>query len=196
MSAEEGDNRLRVVVGLGNPGARYDDTRHNAGWWMADRLAHDWKLGGFAREGAAQVARGQAAGCPVVVLKPLTFMNRSGAALLPFLREEGFVVSHQLLVLVDDVTLDAGRVRFRPRGSAGGHNGLKSVEAVVGSRDYARLRIGVGKVPPGGDLVDWVLSTMSPAEEDAVLARLPELVDGVELWIREGIEAAMNRYNG
>ncbi|TVP76366.1 MAG: aminoacyl-tRNA hydrolase [Gemmatimonadales bacterium] len=196
MEPGAGDGRLRVVAGLGNPGPRYDATRHNVGWWMADRLAHDWGLGGFRKEGAAQVARGQVAGGPIVVLKPLTYMNRSGGALLPFLGEEGFVVPEQLLVLVDDISLSAGRARFRPSGSAGGHNGLKSVEAVLGHREYPRLRIGVGTVPPGVSLVDWVLSPMEAEDEDRVLERLPELVEGVELWITDGIEAAMNRHNG
>lgn len=194
--AGPGDGRLRVIVGLGNPGPRYDATRHNAGWWLADRLAYDWSLGGFSQDGPSLVATGQAAGCPVAVVKPQTWMNRSGQALPPWLGVEGFVVSEHLLVLVDDATLEVGRVRFRPSGSTGGHNGLKSVESVVGSRTYPRLRIGVGRVPPGADLVDWVLSPMEGDDEETLLERLPELVEGVELWMSDGIESAMNGFNG
>jgi len=101
-----------------------------------------------------------------------------------------------LLIVVDDVALEPGRPRFRAQGSAGSHNGLQSVEMALGTRDYARLRIGVGAAPANVDLADWVLSEFDdPADEDAVLAVLPRLVEGIELWAREGIDAAMNRYN-
>ena len=119
---------MKVVLGLGNPGARYDATRHNVGWWVVDRLTYDWKLGPFRRDGVALVADGTVVGHAVQLLKPLTYMNRSGAALATSSGWEELEPARDLLVVVDDAALDVGRVRLRPRGGAGGHNGLKSVE--------------------------------------------------------------------
>ncbi len=186
---------MKVVLGLGNPGATYDATRHNVGWWVVDHLVHAWNIGPFRRAGAAFRAEGSHAGHPVLVLKPITFMNRSGAALatLPFRNE--LVPSRDLLVVVDDAALDVGRVRYRAKGSAGGHNGLKSIEGVLGSDEYPRLRIGVGQRPPGEDLADWVLSPMPGSDEEAVIALLPDLVHAVEAWVEEGTETAMSRFN-
>lgn len=186
---------MKLVMGLGNPGSEYDETRHNVGWWALDRLAHDWGLGSFTREGAALATGGAVERDEVVLLKPVTYMNRSGIALRPFLGREGFAVSRDLLVVVDDATREAGRVRLRPGGSAGGHKGLKSVEAVVGHTDYARLRIGVGRPPEGADLVQWVLSPMDASDEDQVLALLGEIPETLRIWIREGVEPAMNHIN-
>jgi PTH1 family peptidyl-tRNA hydrolase len=185
---------LKVVLGLGNPGPRYDATRHNVGWWVVDRLAHDWRAGPFRKEGAALIADGAFSGESVRLLKPVTYMNRSGAALAaPELGQ--LDPTRDLLVVVDDAALDVGRVRFRARGSAGGHNGLKSVAAVLGTDEYARLRVGVGTCPPGEDLSDWVLSPMSDPDEEVVVGLLPELARAVEAWIEDGTEAAMNRFN-
>lgn len=181
-----------MVAGLGNPGPDYDATRHNVGWWVADRLAHDWNLDGFASEGRALVARGTVGDHEVEVIKPITWMNRSGLALLPYAELDP---TEDLLVVVDDASLDVGRVRFRPSGGAGGHNGLRSVEGALGTDAYARLRIGVGRCPDDEDLVDWVLSPMPPEHEDEVVGLLPEMSEAVRLWMDEGTEAAMNRFN-
>jgi PTH1 family peptidyl-tRNA hydrolase len=132
----------------------------------------------------------------VGLVKPLTFMNRSGLAVRALIEWESLDLQRDLLIVVDDTALEPGRIRFRTRGSAGGHNGLVSVEEALGSRDYPRLRIGVGAPPPGSDRAAWVLSEFNrAADEDAVLDALPRLVEGVELWLSEGTEAAMNRYN-
>ena len=182
-------------MGLGNPGPEYDATRHNVGWWVVDRLAYDWDFGPFRRDGRALVTQGEVGGAPVRLLKPNTFMNRSGLALRG-LRELGdFDPALDLLVVVDDAALDVGRIRFRPDGGAGGHNGLKSVSGALQSNAYARLRIGVGRKPDGEDLSDWVLSTMPEEDEDVVVGLLPELTDAIGVWIDEGVEAAMNRFN-
>lgn len=186
---------LKVVAGLGNPGAEYDGTRHNVGWWMVDRLAYDWDFGAFEREDHALVTGGSVGEHTVRLIKPTTYMNRSGRALAP-LRAEGDVrLSRDLLVVVDDAALEVGRVRLRPGGGAGGHNGLKSVEAVLGTREYARLRVGVGVAPEGRDLADWVLSPMPPDDEEVVVTLLTELTEAVEMWMDDGVEAAMNRFN-
>ncbi|NIP81136.1 MAG: aminoacyl-tRNA hydrolase, partial [Gemmatimonadetes bacterium] len=142
---------MKVICGLGNPGPEYDATRHNVGWWLVDRLSSEWGLGPFRRSGPALATHGDVGGERVLLLKPVTFMNRSGAALAPLLGESALDITEDLLVVVDDVALDVGRLRLRPSGSPGGHNGLKSVETVLGTREYARLRIGVGSPPPGWD---------------------------------------------
>jgi PTH1 family peptidyl-tRNA hydrolase len=186
---------MRVVMGLGNPGPEYDATRHNVGWWVVDRLAYDWDFETFRRDGRALVTEGSVGDEIVRLVKPTTYMNRSGLALGSLVATEGFDPSRDLLVVVDDAALDVGRVRFRPEGGAGGHNGLRSVSGALQSNAFARLRIGVGQRPEGVDLSDWVLSPMPEAEEEAVVALLPQLTEAVEVWIAEGIEAAMNRFN-
>jgi peptidyl-tRNA hydrolase, PTH1 family len=186
---------VKVISGLGNPGPGYDATRHNVGWWLVDRLSSEWGLGPFRRSGPALAAHGRVGDHSVLLLKPVTFMNRSGVALAPARTDPAVDIATDLLVVVDDTALDVGRVRIRPRGSAGGHNGLKSVESALGTQEYARLRIGVGSPPEGVDLSDWVLSAFEPAEEDVILDLMPELVAAVRTWMDEGVEAAMSRHN-
>ena len=154
--------RARVVLGLGNPGPRYDGTRHNVGWWVLDRFAYDRGFDSFERRGRRLETSGEVDGRAVVLVKPRTFMNRSGLAVAGLGESDGFEVARDLLVVTDDANLDVGRVRFRPGGGTGGHKGLRSVTGVLGTRDYARLRIGVGVAPAGSDLSDWVLSEMPP----------------------------------
>ncbi|HEX2204439.1 MAG TPA: aminoacyl-tRNA hydrolase [Longimicrobium sp.] len=187
---------LKVIVGLGNPGREYALTRHNVGWWLLDALAEAWGFGRFRADKSAAVVTGRVEPHAVRLLKPLTYMNRSGSALLPIARMKAVDVTKDLLVVVDDVALDPGVIRFRPSGSAGGHNGLKSVEQALGTRDYPRLRIGVGAKPPGADLADWVLAPPSRADREAIEARFPDLVGCVRLWMDEGVEMAMSRCNG
>lgn len=186
---------MKVICGLGNPGAEYDDTRHNVGWWVVDRLSYDWDLGPFRREGRSLVAGGRVGDHHVRLLKPLTFMNRSGAALGALRGLEGFDPAADLLVVVDDVALDLAKVRFRPSGSAGGHNGLKSVQGALGSQEYARLRIGVGPLPAGRDMAEYVTESFERDEEEAIVGLLPGLTHAVRDWLEEGVEVAMNRHN-
>ncbi|MFP4622933.1 MAG: aminoacyl-tRNA hydrolase [Gemmatimonadota bacterium] len=186
---------MKVVCGLGNPGPEYDATRHNVGWWVLDRLSSEWGLGPFERAGPALAASGVVGRHEVLLLKPLTFMNRSGAVLAPLRAAPDVDIANDLMVVVDDVALDVGRVRLRPSGGSGGHNGLRSVEAALGTQDYARMRVGVGAPPAGQDLVGWVLSEFDPEDEEGVVALLPDLVSAVRDWMDEGIEAAMSRHN-
>jgi PTH1 family peptidyl-tRNA hydrolase len=184
-----------VVVGLGNPGAEYADTRHNAGFILADALADRWQLA-FRPARRARVAHGTVAGQPLFLIKPQTYMNDSGTALIPLLEHPQFDLTRDLLILVDDGALPLGTFRLRAKGSSGGHNGLESVEAALGSRVYARLRIGIGPIPPDvTDLADWVLAPFTRAEASALRELLPETADAVDCWVAEGIEAAMNRFN-
>ena len=135
-------------------------------------------------------------GRPIRLIKPYTYMNRSGAAIAPLLESPSFDPSQHLLILVDDVATPLGRFRLRGAGSSGGHNGLKSVEAVLRRQDYGRLRIGVGPTPPDvEDLADFVLADFAAEERDAVDGLLETMADAVECWASEGIEKAMTRFN-
>lgn len=184
---------MKIVCGLGNPGPEYAPTRHNVGWWAVDYIQREWGFPQFRRAGAGVQSEGTVDGHVVLLLKPTTYMNRSGAALRPFLADPRLDLASDLLVVVDDVALPVGRLRCRARGSSGGHNGLKSIEATLRSREYARLRIGVGSPPPGWDLADWVLSPMPGEERDRTVELLPVVADAVRLWITDGIDAAAAR---
>jgi PTH1 family peptidyl-tRNA hydrolase len=183
-------------VGLGNPGPEYADTRHNAGFRLADRLAEQWEASPFRRGTRGREATATVAGQAVRLIKPQTYMNRSGAALAPLLADTAFDPSQDLLVLVDDVAIDLGRFRLRGAGSNGGHNGLRSIEATLRRQDYARLRIGVGPRPAdAADLADFVLADFSQDELDTLEAQLDQMVDAVTCWIADGIERAMSQFN-
>jgi len=189
---------MKLIVGLGNPGKSYADTRHNAGWWVVDHLAGVWRFDAWRKDHEAHVSDGRLGSQRVRLVKPQTYMNLSGSVLRPYLRREAWNASTDLLVIVDEVALPVGRFRLRAQGSAGGHNGLKSVEAAIGHRDYARLRVGVG---PGagrerrGDLADYVLDKAGKGERKEIEALFPDLTALTELWIKEGAEAAMREYN-
>jgi PTH1 family peptidyl-tRNA hydrolase len=189
---------MKVIVGLGNPGREYESTRHNVGWWVVDHLADVWRMDGWRKDGEALAATGLVGEHRVRLLKPLTYMNLSGAVLRPFVRRTGWSAKSDLLVIVDEVALPVGRIRLRSGGSAGGHNGLKSIEQALGSQEYARLRIGIKPADPRrsmGNLSDFVLSPFGRDERDLTLALLPGVRDAVETWLHEGIEAAMNVHN-
>jgi peptidyl-tRNA hydrolase, PTH1 family len=161
-----------------------------------DHLRSRWRLDAFRRGQRARETGGVVAGHELRLIKPQTYMNRSGAALAPLLDVPAFDPPRDLLVLVDDVATDLGRFRLRGAGSSGGHNGLKSIEGVLRRQDYARLRIGVGPVPPDtGDLADFVLGAFSREETAAVTALLDPMADAVEAWMADGIEKAMSRFN-
>lgn len=189
---------MKLLLAIGNPGDEYRDTRHNAGWWLADRLVTAWSLPPFRREDDSAESRGRAAGTEVRVVKPLTYVNRSGDVLRPDRLPGDFEPERDLLVLVDDVDLEPGEFRVRARGSAGGHRGLRSVEAALESREYDRLRLGVGRPADAGvdaDLASWVLAPPSPADEERILSTFDRAVSAVECWLEDGVDEAMNRFN-
>jgi peptidyl-tRNA hydrolase, PTH1 family len=178
---------LRAVVGLGNPGPEYAATRHNAGFWLADALVARWGLPTFRRGERARVTAGEVDGVPVRVLKPTTYMNASGAALASLRADPAFNPATDLLILVDEFRIPCGTFRLRAEGSAGGHNGLKSVEGALQSQQYPRLRIGVGPLPEGaGDWSEYVLAPFAPEQQEQVEAAIPQMVDAVTRWLREG----------
>ena len=176
---------MRAVVGLGNPGPEYAATRHNAGFWLADALVARWGFPPFRRGERARVTEGDVEGVPVRLLKPTTYMNASGAALASLRGHPAFDPARDLLILVDDFAIPSGTFRLRGEGSAGGHNGLKSIEAALQSQQYPRLRIGVGPLPEGvSDWSEYVLAPFSAEQREQVEALMPQMVDEVEKWLR------------
>lgn len=185
---------MRLVVGLGNPGERYARTRHNVAWWVLDELA----ARGDARPGEAgdtyRARHTRSGGHDVVLMAPLTYMNLSGEALREW-KDRHELQAGDLLVVSDDVYLPLGTLRLRAGGSSGGHRGLESVEAELGHRDFARLRIGVGGAESSEALREHVLEEFTPEEAPAIEEAVRRAADAVECWLAEGALAAMNRFN-
>ena len=163
-----------------------------------EHLADAWQLGAWKMDGDAQVVAGTVSGARVRLVKPTTYMNLSGSALTPYVRRPRWVAASDLLVIVDEVALPVGTFRLRGRGSAGGHNGLKSIESTLGSQDYARLRIGIRPNDDRtlkGPLAEFVLDKFGQADEGAVRALFPRIAEVAGVWLTEGIQRAMNRRN-
>ena len=186
---------MKIVVGLGNPGARYKDTRHNVGFMVMDRLAA--RLGAdFSQEKYnGLIARTLRAGETVLLVKPLTFTNNSGECVARILRYTETEQS-DLLVVADDVNLPLGRLRLRESGSAGGHNGLKSIIERIGGQDFPRLRIGVGLGNGGGGLVGHVLGAFASEERAPRNEAIERAADATLMYLDEGMTRAMNAFNG
>jgi peptidyl-tRNA hydrolase, PTH1 family len=186
---------VRLLVGLGNPGPQYRDTRHNVGFWVADEIARRWGLRDNWRERFdALIVRGTAAGEPVMLAKPLTFMNLSGFAVSK-LAQYFQIEPADTLVIVDEVALPLGRLRARRSGSAGGHNGLKSIVEQLGTSAFPRLRLGVGRGDERRDLADYVTSKFEPAERATMEAAVLRAADAAEMYVADGIERVMNTFN-
>ncbi len=183
---------MKLIVGLGNPGREYERTRHNVGFVVVDELARRWGFEVRKTKFHARTGGGAAEGQSVLLMKPQTYMNRSGLAVGEAL---GFyqVAAEDLLVVVDDMALELGQLRLRGQGSAGGHNGLKDIIAALGHQNFARLRIGIGAGGP--DAVNHVLSVFSPTEQEACEAAVQRGTDAAICWLSEGMDAAMNKYN-
>lgn len=185
------------MVGLGNPGENYAGNRHNAGFLLAERLAERagsaWERHSRFR---SRLARCVLAGRPVLVAQPLTYMNASGEAVGPLVRYHRIPLD-RLLVLVDDADLQLGQLRLRPSGSPGGHHGLESIEQQLGSRGFARLRLGIGRQPgPRRGITSHVLGDFAPPERRLFNKVLDRAADQVDCWVAEGVAAAMNQFNG
>jgi peptidyl-tRNA hydrolase, PTH1 family len=187
---------MKVICGLGNPGDRYRLTRHNVGFRVVDLLADRWGLTGQGRvkdgAGRLEVIRPDPIG-KVLLLKPLRFMNNSGGALRSALRQTDVDVTTELLVITDDIDLPLGRVRLRRSGSAGGHNGLRDIISALGTDEFNRLRVGVGRA---GEAVDHVLATFKPDERSLGDEMVAVGADAAERWLAAGIEETMNAFNG
>jgi PTH1 family peptidyl-tRNA hydrolase len=187
---------LHLIVGLGNPGAEYARTRHNAGFVVVGKLAERWRAAwNYEKKFNARVARGDRGENRALLGEPQTYMNSSGeavGALTAFYR----VPPERLLVIVDDADLPLGELRLRPGGSSGGHHGLESIEQHLGTRDFARLRIGIGRADGAREITDYVLGRFSPAEAAVADRVLTVAADQAECWLNAGIQKAMNQFNG
>jgi len=185
---------MKLIVGLGNPEARYADTRHNAGWRVVEELAARAGAGPWKAKFDAALAEGLWRGEKVVLARPLTFMNNSGLAARS-LADFWKLSLDDLLVVLDDMAIDVGWIRLRREGSAGGHNGLASVIAHLGDDRFARLRVGIGPAPPAEQHVDFVLSTFTKAEQPLIEEAIRRAADAAECWMTEGPDVAMTRFN-
>ena len=184
-----------LVLGLGNPGPEYAGHRHNLGFMVIDELSTRHRLPVRERTRVALVGEGEIRGHRALLAKPRTYMNLSGRA-AQSLAARGPIPAERVLVLVDDFTLPLGRVRIRRGGGTGGHNGLASLIESLGTREFPRVRLGIGPLPDGVDPADFVLEDFLPEEEEAVRALVARGADAVEALLEEGLEAAMNRFNG
>ncbi len=185
---------MKLIVGLGNPGRQYEGTRHNVGFETADLLAERAGVGSWKRrfEGLVTEFRLDEQRC--LLLKPLTYMNCSGRSVAQAVRFYRLATS-DLLVICDDFSLPLGKLRVRAKGSAGGQKGLAHVLEAMGTQELARMRIGVGPLPPRWDAADFVLGRFKPAERTIIEEALERAAEAAEVWCRAGVETTMNRYN-
>ena len=185
---------MKLIVGLGNPGAEYKNNRHNVGFMLVDKLAQRWGVEFGKQKFQARYGGGMCGFENVVLLKPQTFMNRSGGSVL-----EAMVFYktdlEDLLVIYDDLAIDLGTIRSRSKGSAGGHNGVKDIINRLGTDDFPRLRVGIGS-PKFGNTIKHVLGNFQEEEEPILNKVLDRSADAVEYWVANGIKATMNEYNG
>ena len=185
-----------LVVGLGNPGDKYENTRHNVGFLTVDELAERARVPVQRLKHRALTNTVELGGARVLLMKPVTYMNLSGEAVGEAARFYK-IPPERVLVISDDVSLPIGRLRIRKGGSAGGHNGLKSIIQHLGTDQFPRLRVGVGQKPhPDYDLADWVLGKFQGEDKKAMDAAIQRAADGVECLLKEGLDRAMNRFNG
>jgi len=183
----------KLIVGLGNPGRKYAHNRHNVGFECLDRLAQAHGLSFTRRRTKTSLSLGKIADVRVVLARPLTYMNLSGQAVRPLVSFYKLSLE-DILVIHDDLDLPLGTTRLRPEGGSGGHKGMRSIIEALGSQAFPRLRVGIGR-PPGNDAVSYVLSDFTADEQITLESVYERMVAAVELFLREGIEAAMNAYN-
>ena len=184
---------MLAIIGLGNPGAAYENSRHNVGWKVLDILSKQYGITINKSRCKALIGEGAAEGQRVALIKPQTYMNLSGESVSAVLHWYK-IQPEQTLILSDDIDLDAGTVRIRPHGGAGTHNGWRSIIAVTGSDRFPRIRIGVGAPPPGWDLKDWVLSGFGE-DKELMQDAFSRAAQAADCFIKNGIDLAMNRYN-
>ena len=185
---------MKLIVGLGNPGDEYALTRHNVGFWVVDELARRHGWGVSKRAHNALVGEGLLGGEKLVLLKPQTFMNRSGLAVASAARWYK-IEPRDLLVIYDDMDLEVGKLRIRLSGSSGGHKGMESIIAELGASDFPRMKIGIGRPSADTDVVGHVLSPFAPDQKPLISEAVPRAADGVEAVVFEGYPKAMNRFN-
>ncbi|MGN0376663.1 MAG: aminoacyl-tRNA hydrolase [Suilimivivens sp.] len=184
-----------IIAGLGNPGRQYEGTRHNIGWQVIDELAEKYNIKVAESKFKGLIGKGIIHGEKAVLVKPLTYMNLSGECIGEAVNFYKIDETAELIVVADDISLDVGQIRMRKKGSAGGHNGLKSIIAHLGHEEFMRIKMGVGDKPAGYDLADYVLGHFSKEEEKVLAESKKTAVLAIETIISDGIDKAMNLYN-
>ncbi len=185
-----------LIVGLGNPSAKYEKTRHNAGFDVIDALADKYNIEVKEKKSKALCGSGYIEGQKVILVKPQTYMNLSGDSVEPLLNYYKLDPAQDLIVVFDDINLEPGYIRIRKKGSAGGHNGIKDIIAKTGSDQFSRVKVGVGKKPQDWDLADFVLSRFSKEERGELESGIVDAVDALVHMVLDETEEAMNLYNG
>lgn len=186
---------MYIIAGLGNPGRQYAGTRHNMGFNVVTRIADDYKMQITIKEHKALCAKGFIGGKKVLLALPQTYMNLSGESIRELVNYYKIDPETELMVIYDDISMDAGRIRMRAKGSAGGHNGIKNIIAELGTDVFPRMKVGVGEKPKGWDLADYVLGRFSDEENEVMRRMLAKGSDACRDFILYGIREAMNRYN-
>jgi PTH1 family peptidyl-tRNA hydrolase len=185
---------MHIIVGLGNPTEKYQATRHNVGWDAITRLSDDYKIPLDFKKHKAICGKGYMEGEKVILAQPITYMNLSGESvreLVDFYK----VSPEEVIVIYDDISLEVGQLRIRKKGSAGGHNGIKSIISHLGTDEFPRIKVGVGDKPKGWDLADYVLSRFQGEEQASIREALKDSADACKMIITSGMDAAMNLYN-
>lgn len=193
---EVGESSMYIIAGLGNPGRDYENTRHNIGFEVIDKLADQENIGVLEKKHKAIIGKGVIAGEKCILAKPQTFMNLSGESVRALLDYYKVDETANLIVISDDISLDVGQLRIRKKGSAGGHNGLKNIIAHLGHDTFMRVKMGVGEKPRGWDLADYVLGHFSPKEWKVMEEAVERAADAIRMMIAEDADAAMNEFNG
>ena len=185
-----------AIIGLGNPGKKYETTRHNAGFMAIDALAEKYGISVTEKKHKALCGTGIINGVKVVLVKPQTFMNLSGESVGELMHFYKLDAEEDLLVIFDDISLAPGNIRIRKKGSAGGHNGIKSIIAHTGTQGFMRIKVGVGEKPSGWDLADYVLGHFSEDEQEVIEQTIKsDIIDAVSLIASGDVDKAMNQYN-
>ena len=192
----EEEGRMFVIVGLGNPEKKYFGSRHNVGFATIDALSDKYNIGLTETKFKAAYGKGRIGNERVILVKPLTYMNLSGEAVAPICNYFKVDTKSDLIVISDDVELDVGKIRVRPKGSAGGHNGLKNIIAQLGHDEFSRVRVGVGKKPKEWDMVDWVLGHFEGEDATSIKEGIEDATGAVLEIIENGTDSAMNKFNG
>ena len=187
---------MKVIVGLGNPGREYEMTRHNVGFWAIDRLADEWGIALNQGKFKGLMGEGRVGTEKVILVKPLTYMNLSGECVAPLLNFYKLDAEEDLLVIYDDLDLPCGKIRLRTKGSAGGHNGIKSLIAHLGTQEFKRIKVGVDRPEPGRKVADYVLSTFLPEQKADVDEAVKRAVEASKAWMDISFLRVMNQYNG
>lgn len=187
---------MYLIVGLGNPGKKYAGTKHNMGFDVIDCLVDEYRIPSSGTALKGLYGKGLIGGEKVLLVKPLTFMNASGECVRAFANYYKVDPKTELVVVYDDISLEPGAIRVRGKGSAGGHNGIKSIIQHLGTQDFKRVRVGIGGKPPGWDLADYVLAPFSKSDRALVDEGIGRAAEAVRVMLEDGVEAAMNRFNG